>query len=48
MRTRGYIWLVLSVLSTLYRLYEDDMTGAVLSLALIPMCFILINKPDEE
>lgn len=50
MSTRYKIYAVLVVLSIIYRIYEKDMEGLILSLLVLPMCFmhLFIDKPEDK
>lgn len=40
MKNRFKLYALAATLSAVYRLYENDYVGVVLSLAIIPMCFL--------
>jgi hypothetical protein len=48
-KTRLYIYLFISILSLLYRLYEKDGTGVVLSLMVIATVnfFLIVQKSGD-
>jgi hypothetical protein len=45
-RIKGYIYLGLTIASICYRLYEKDMEGAILSLLVLPLCILYVNRPE--